>query len=756
MRQYFIRHSIISFLGILFYTALQAQSFEQKETENGVPPNSYMIYGEDLLRDRQAELQKFISQHPEAVKSNGLSKAAWTFTVGSTKSWYADNFITNNNSDRYQVPSTCRAVGNNCYIFVEDASWTSGRVTQLAVDSVRIYFDSKTPADTSKGIFETNTSAFGDPPNVDGDPKIIILLLDIKDGYSGSGGYVGGYFYSYNEVNTGTSNFAEIFFIDTNPIDLTKSRGLSSAISILAHEFQHMIHYNYDEHELTFVDEGCALVAEVNCGFPIYNQTLYANEPNHYLLDWRSNDNTKVLNDYSRAARYFVYIRDQAGIGVFKKIVASTLSSGAGINAGLSGTGLNFLGITRNWYVANQLNDRSVDSSYGYNYPNLPKPVEKIFYNPNVPLTSDSVEKFAVQYLAFKAGSQLHITFTSSSSSLVIKAIELGPSAKRVLDVINNTEFTDSLFGTIYNEIHFVIMNTDLNKQAKYSYTASGTGGIDQTTISYAGDQGGYMLLPSANQKLAVRFSPAVSGQLNSVSVELNYGEDAIQGSGQLRVSACHNIAGSIGGIPGTLIGTSIDVPFNQLISGSWNDINMQGANVPITAGTDFHIVIEVNGNAGDTLEIMLDDGSSPTNRSSSYRDGLNGLGWYNRADTNYGAGKAISYENLFITASIAAPTSVENTTTQAKVPLQYGLEQNYPNPFNPSTTIRFKMPSKGFATLKVYDMIGREVRTLVNGLREAGTHDVKFDASDLPSGVYFYRINAGAFAETKKLVLIK
>jgi hypothetical protein len=756
MRQYFIRHFIISFLGILSYTALQAQSFKQQETENGVPPNSYMIHGEDLLRDREVEVRKFISQHPEALKPNALSKAAWTFTVGSTKSWYADNFITNNNSDRYQVPSTCRAVGNNCYIFVEDASWTSGRVTQLAVDSVRIYFDSKTPANPSKGIFETDTSAFGNPPNVDNDPKIIILLLDINDGYDGSGGYVGGYFYSYNEVNTGTSNLAEIFFIDTNPLNLTTSRGLSSAISTLAHEFQHMIHYKADPNEITFVDEGCALVAEVNCGFPIYNQTPYANEPNHYLLDWRKTDNVKVLNDYSRAARFFVYLRDQAGIGVFKKIVASTLWSVPGINAGLSGSGLNFLGIMQSWFVANQLNDRSVDPSYGYIYPNLPKPVEKIFYNPNAALTNDSVNNFAVQYLVFKAGSQLHITFTSSSSSLVIKAIETGPSAKRVLDVTKNTEFTDSLFGTTYNEIHFVIMNTNLTLQAKYSYTATGTGGIDQTTISYAGDQGGYMLLPSANQKLAVRFSPAVSGKLNSVSVELNSGEDAIRGSGQLRVSACHNIAGSIGGIPGTLIGTSVDVPFSQLISGSWNDINMQGANVPITAGTDFHIVIEVNGVSGDTLEIQLDDGFSPTNRSSSYRNGLNGLGWYNRADTNYGAGKAISYENLFITASITAPTSVENTTTQSKAPLQYGLEQNYPNPFNPSTTIRFKMPSKGFATLKVYDMIGREVRTLVSGLQEAGAHDVKFDASNLPSGVYFYRINTGAFAETKKLILIK
>jgi hypothetical protein len=193
-------------------------------------------------------------------------------------------------------------------------------------------------------------------------------------------------------------------------------------------------------------------------------------------------------------------------------------------------------------------------------------------------------------------------------------------------------------------------------------------------------------------------------------------------------------------------------------MSDSWNEVNMQGANVPITARTDFHIVVEVVGTVGDTLQFLLDNGSAtPTStRTSSYRTGLNGIRWYNRADPNYGSGKAVSHENLLLTASIAVPTAVIESATQSNVPLQYGLEQNYPNPFNPSTTIRFQMPSKGFVTLRIYDIVGREVATLVNGFQEAGTHNVKFDASNLPSGIYLYRITSGTYAETKKLVLIK
>jgi len=83
-------------------------------------------------------------------------------------------------------------------------------------------------------------------------------------------------------------------------------------------------------------------------------------------------------------------------------------------------------------------------------------------------------------------------------------------------------------------------------------------------------------------------------------------------------------------------------------------------------------------------------------------------------------------------------------------------LSQNHPNPFNPSTTIKYKIPDAEFVTLKVYDLLGNEVATLVNKQKPACSYDVKFDASSLPSGIYFYRLQAGSFVETKKMVLMK
>ena len=88
--------------------------------------------------------------------------------------------------------------------------------------------------------------------------------------------------------------------------------------------------------------------------------------------------------------------------------------------------------------------------------------------------------------------------------------------------------------------------------------------------------------------------------------------------------------------------------------------------------------------------------------------------------------------------------------------PFNYSLEQNYPNPFNPSTTIEYSIPQSGLVTLKVFNVLGKEVATLVNGQNDAGNHKVEFDASALNSGVYFYKIESGSFAETKKMILLK
>lgn len=89
-------------------------------------------------------------------------------------------------------------------------------------------------------------------------------------------------------------------------------------------------------------------------------------------------------------------------------------------------------------------------------------------------------------------------------------------------------------------------------------------------------------------------------------------------------------------------------------------------------------------------------------------------------------------------------------------LPESYQLSQNYPNPFNPSTTIMFSMPEDGFVNLKVFDLLGSEIKTLVDGYHKAGTYNIYFGGPEFSSGVYFYKLSANGFTDTKKMILAK
>ncbi|MCW9096104.1 MAG: T9SS type A sorting domain-containing protein, partial [Ignavibacteriaceae bacterium] len=88
--------------------------------------------------------------------------------------------------------------------------------------------------------------------------------------------------------------------------------------------------------------------------------------------------------------------------------------------------------------------------------------------------------------------------------------------------------------------------------------------------------------------------------------------------------------------------------------------------------------------------------------------------------------------------------------------PLTYSLEQNYPNPFNPSTKIKYSVPQSSQVQIKIFDVLGNEIETLVNEEKRAGTYEINWNAINLPSGVYFYQLRAGEFVSTKKMILLK
>jgi hypothetical protein len=122
--------------------------------------------------------------------------------------------------------------------------------------------------------------------------------------------------------------------------------------------------------------------------------------------------------------------------------------------------------------------------------------------------------------------------------------------------------------------------------------------------------------------------------------------------------------------------------------------------------------------------------------------------------------GWAVGGNGTILHTTNGGVTFIEEEENNLAQPKQFLLQQNYPNPFNPSTVISYQLPAAGEVTLKVYDVLGREVVTLVNEYKNVGNYEVEFKSTvgsrQLANGVYFYRLQVGDYVETKKMILLK
>jgi Secretion system C-terminal sorting domain len=178
-------------------------------------------------------------------------------------------------------------------------------------------------------------------------------------------------------------------------------------------------------------------------------------------------------------------------------------------------------------------------------------------------------------------------------------------------------------------------------------------------------------------------------------------------------------------------------------------------------SSTSYKMQLQSNGNDSSISFIVLDmvgnvlsstnvlSLHSTSNFSLPISCNTIGIGFDNKSDTS----KYI--DDVLFERLLTVSTGVDHHGS-AQMPTVSSLLQNYPNPFNPSTVISYQVASLGKVNLKVFDLLGREVAMLVNEVKSIGNYELTFNAANLPSGVYFYRLQVGSFTETKRLVLLK
>lgn len=175
-------------------------------------------------------------------------------------------------------------------------------------------------------------------------------------------------------------------------------------------------------------------------------------------------------------------------------------------------------------------------------------------------------------------------------------------------------------------------------------------------------------------------------------------------------------------------------------------NVYVTGASFETAAGTDI-VTVKYN-NAGSLQWAMKNNGSVNTAfNEAGYSVAVDHL------NNVFVAGKNDASDGILI-KYVQAPIGIQQNGNE--IPVKFSLGQNYPNPFNPATKINFSVPQSGFVSIKLYDAIGKEAAEIVNKELTAGNYTVDLDASTLSAGVYFYRMNAGGFTDTRKMILVK
>lgn len=335
-----------------------------------------------------------------------------SYKLGDQETFWVTNVDTVEN---FQAKATLRYVGEHIYFWIENG---------VKYDEA----DLKRLGDTFESqMYPTNREFFGSEPNpgVDGDPRIFIIYV------RGTGASNAGYYSTpdeYNPLVKEYSNGHEMFFFNADNMDL----GAEDTYGTLAHEFQHMIHWNTDRNEASWINEGFSMVAELLNGYPIFFDYYYVTDPDLNLTDWSPDPGSNGPH-YGQSFLYLAYLLDRFGEDVTKEVVKHPENGLASIDETFvelkvtdpqTGQPVTADDVFMDWAATMWLQDASVgDGRYHYNnYPEAPtiSVSESISTCPTS--TSGSVNQYGIDYFTINCAGDHTLNFSGSTVAKLLPA----------------------------------------------------------------------------------------------------------------------------------------------------------------------------------------------------------------------------------------------------------------------------------------------------------------------------------------------
>lgn len=399
------------------------------------------------------------------------------YKVGDKKKFWTWNLTVMPPEDN-ELPATCRGVGEHVYVFVSNDVWKVN-VFQQDIEKIIRAFDRSTPEtslDRGKGIYEILTETFGNPPDVDNDHRIYFLISQLGE-YRGH--HFDGYFRFLDELEGRHSNKKEILYLDCeDPSD-------DYHLGIIAHEFQHLIHWQYDRKETKWLGESLSEVAMILCG--------YYTDKKHVIRYLNNTDSPLVSKghhtvSYGACLLWGTYIYERLGVAFLGDLVREKESGIKGFQNTLDSMHIedNFSTVFGDWLVTNYLHNKIVnDKKFRYKSISLPiTPTIKHFFSLPVRET-EKVAGYAVDYLKFSIkrtkNKKLRIRFESECpDDFLIKVVRLYnddlPNS-RVEDIILSKPVDAFDVGGVGMDCREIVLVVSVLKMTKepipYSFSAS-------------------------------------------------------------------------------------------------------------------------------------------------------------------------------------------------------------------------------------------------------------------------------------------
>lgn len=601
--------------------------------------------------------------------------------VGDSWDWWL--MIHDPAPDWYLLSCTVQGEGTDCYVVVEDSQWNVN-IDSADVAAIVDYFDNSTPGDPTRGTYEINSDVFGTPPDeLDDDPKIYILYYDF--GISSDG-----FFSSDDMTEGGTSNECEVVYLNCAT---TADPGGPYLNAVVAHEFEHMIHWKYDSNEASWVDEGCAELAMYLFGHPDTISSFNSN-PDNDLTDWDGN-----WADYIQCYLWTLYFYEQyGGEDTIYALVHEPANSVTGVDNTLADQGYSedMVDVFTDWVIANYLDNDDAGffgGKYGYEGEDLP--AFHCFKTwSDYPVDSNAtVQHWASDYVKYESG------YEGGIDDVIVSYSGHKSSGGNAYDYTADAD-CDPV------ELFLTFDGSDNNLFAVQAMLFDNDEPIDVLAMTLDGVQYGELHVADFDTPVLITHFSAVS----------------VAGGIEITWRTVEESVGTYYNLYRRRVDSGETRPLSKVgerrptvVSDGYARLN----DTPIVGESPFRFVdatVSENVNYSYLLEAVVPDeeaaSAGPLNAS-------------------WGGSKPTAFE-----LARPYPNPVATIMTVA-----------YSIPAGSGTT-----PIE----LSLYDVSGRKVAALVNGPHAPGSYEVTYDATELSSGVYVCRLAAGAYKGARLVVVAK